>query len=124
MDRIVLTIPREREFGAVADLVIAGLGSRHDFTVEAIDDMQLALETLVEHDEQGDELTVRLEIEDGTLEAVVGPFERDAITAELQARGDDGSLGLRRVLETTVDTVRIAEHDNGCWVELRKTVGG
>ena len=31
-------------------------------------------------------------------------------------------LGLRRVLETSVDEVDVSERDGGQWVELKKTV--
>jgi len=39
--------------------------------------------------------------------------------AELEEEAGE-SLGLRRLLETVVDSVRIAERDGGPWIELRK----
>lgn len=122
MDHIVLTLPREREFGAVADLVLAGLASRLDLTLETIDDLQLALESLLECEVGDEQLTVRLEVHDGAIEAFVGPFRREAIEPELAAVPAGAGIGLRRVLETTVDSVRLAERDGDCWVELRKAV--
>ena len=110
MPRIVLTIPREREFSAVADLVLAGLASRLDLT----------LETLLERNEGAGELTVQLDYVAGMLEASVGPFERDEIEPAL-AR-DDAGIGLRRLLTTTVDTFDLAERDGACWIDLRKAV--
>lgn len=121
MSRIVLTIPREREFSAVADLVLAGLASRLDLTLETIDDLQLALETLLERNEGDGELTVELELVDGALEAVVGPFEREDIEPELTGDAGDG-IGLRRLLDTTVDDYGLSDREGGCWVELRKAV--
>ena len=122
MDRVVLTIPREREFSAVADLVLAGLGSRHDLTIDVIDDLQLALETLLEHEELDDELTLQLEIVGECVVASLGPFTRDALEAELD--GESGPrIGLRRVLDATVDGVAVVRRENQiCWVELRKEV--
>jgi hypothetical protein len=119
--RIVLTIPREREFSAVADLVLAGLASRLDLTLETIDDFQLALETLLERNEGAGELTVQLDYAAGMLEASVGPFDRDEIEPAL-AQGDDAGIGLRRLLTTTVDTFELAERDGVCWIDLRKAV--
>jgi anti-sigma regulatory factor (Ser/Thr protein kinase) len=120
--RIVLTIPREREFSAVADLVLAGLASRLDLTLETIDDLQLALESLLEREEGEGEITVSLTVVDGAIEASVGPFDRDDIEAELAAAGAAPGIGLRRLLDTTVDDVRLAEREGSCWVELRKEV--
>ncbi len=31
-------------------------------------------------------------------------------------------IGLRRVLDTTVDGVELSDRDGACWVELRKEV--
>lgn len=124
MARIELTLPREREFSAVADLVLAGIASRLDVTLEAIDDLQLALESLLERDEADDAtLTVRFDVEDGEIRASIGPFERSEIEPELAAVGVGAGIGLRRVLDSTVDEVELTERDGGCWVDLRKAVG-
>ena len=119
MQSIELTVPREREFSAVADLVLAGLASRLDLTLETIDDLQLALDTLLEDEEGDGEVTVRFELGDGAIHAVVGPFVRDRIEPQL-AGADSPGIGLRRLLDATVDTVELSERDGGCWVELRK----
>ncbi len=116
----MLTIPREREFSAVADLVLAGIASRLDLTLETIDDLQLALESLLEHDEGEGHVTVRFELVDGAIRASIGPFDRARIEPELTAVAAGGGIGLRRLLDTTVDSVSLAERDGSCWVELRK----
>jgi hypothetical protein len=122
VEHVVLTLPRDREFGAVADLVLAGLGSRLDLTIETIDDLQVALESLFECDAGGEQLTVRLELVDGAVQASVGPFRRLAIEQQLADSSDADGIGLRRVLETTVDAVELAERDGACWVNVRKVV--
>lgn len=119
---IELTIPREREFGAVADLVLAGIASRVDLTLETIDDLQLALESLLEHEEGDLALTVRFELVDGAVHASVGPFDRAGIEPALTGGQTDDGIGLRRVLDTTVDGVELSDRDGSCWVELRKEV--
>jgi anti-sigma regulatory factor (Ser/Thr protein kinase) len=123
VQQIELTIPREREFSAVADIVLAGIASRLDLTLETIDDLQLALESLLEHDEGDGHVTVRFELGDGSIHAAVGPFDRARIEPELAAAQAGAGIGLRRLLESTVDSVQLAERDGACWVELRKGIG-
>src|SRR5262249_56301885 len=47
-DRIVLTIPRNEGYENVAQLVIAGVAARLDFSYEFLDDLRTALETLLD----------------------------------------------------------------------------
>jgi hypothetical protein len=118
MDEFVVTIPREPTFSVVADLVVGGIAARHEFTLDVLDDLQLALDALLDHgDEEGD-VTVRLRVGDGDVALDVGPVP-DATVAELE-RDADASFGLRRVLEGTVDEITLAQRDGGVWVELRK----
>ena len=118
MEEIVVTIPRERPFGTVAGLVLGGVAARHGLTLEALDDLQLALETLLDRVDDDGEVNVVLRVDEGTLGASVGPFPHDTV-AELEHE-PDGTLGLRRLLETTVGTVELSERDEGWWVELTK----
>ena len=53
---------------------------------------------------------------DGELETVVGPLTAKVLD-EIEREGEDG-LGLRRVLESTVDDI----HVDGAWVRLTKKV--
>lgn len=119
MDAITVTIPRERPFGAVAGLVLGGVAARHELTLDVLDDLQLALDTLLDRTEgtRGD-INLELRVADGSFEASVGPFARAAV-AELEQEADE-RLGLRRLLTTVVDTVGVTDRDGDCWVELRK----
>ena len=118
-DRITLTMPRERPFFGVARLVLAGLATRLDVTVEHLEDLELALDGLLERREGAEEITVFLEVADEELQASVGPFRGANIRAELE--GDPGeSLSLRRLLNAVVDAYEIADRDDGTWVQLRK----
>lgn len=119
MDSVTITIPREGPFAAVTGLVVGGLAARHDVTLEHLDDVQLALGSLLEHDEDDDgEVTVVLRIAGETIEAAVGPLGA-ATVAELEREAGEG-LGLRRLLEAVVDEFSLGERDGGTWVELRK----
>jgi hypothetical protein len=119
-DRIVLTIPRDEGFESVAQLVLAGVAARLNFSYEVVDDLGTALATLLERREESGELTVELEVGEDTVKAALGPFGGVGLRAELE-RPDDG-VGLRRVLETVVDKFATVEREGGDWIELEKRV--
>lgn len=119
-DEITLRLPRERPFFGVAHLVLGGLAVRLDLSFEELEDVQVALAELLEQQETEEEITVVLRFEDGTIHAVLGPFD-ESLQAELTREGGDG-VGLRRVLETVVDAIELTDRDGAPWVELRKRV--
>jgi uncharacterized protein YecA (UPF0149 family) len=51
-DEITLTLPRDRNYYEIAHLVLGGLAVRHNLTVESLEDLQVALDELLEHDEE------------------------------------------------------------------------
>ncbi len=119
MDEFTITIPRERPFTTVAGLVLGGIAARHDVTLDVLDDLQLAFDALLEHnDENGGAIDIVLRIAEGEIEASVGPVD-DATAKELAQDAGEG-LGLRRLLETVVDDVSLSERNGGSWVDLRK----
>ena len=119
MDEFTIQIPRERPFSVVADLVVGGIAARHDVTLDVLDDVQLALDSLLEHDEADErEVEIVLRVAGDTIEARVGPLA-PATAAALQEEAGDG-IGLRRLLDTTMDSVTVSERDGGAWVDLRK----
>jgi hypothetical protein len=119
-DRIVLTIPRYEGFENVAQLVLAGVAARLNFTYEVMDDLGTALTTLLERRGEGGELTVELEVGKDIVTAALGPFRGDVLRAELDRQ--DGGVGLRRVLETFVDSFGTIEREGADWIKLEKRV--
>lgn len=117
-DEITLTIPREPGFDRVAHLVLSGLAVRLNLTIENLEDLQIALDTLLERNDEGGELTVTMTPRDGELSARVGPLPPRLLDELERDAAGEGGLGLRRVLETTVDDVFV----DGTWVELTKKV--
>jgi len=116
-DEIRLVIPAEEEFRPVAHLVTGGLALRLDMTYDALDDLQTGIDALLAlRDDPGD-VVVSLDVGEGALHATVGPFQGDALRG---LERDEGELGLRRVLETVVDTFEVEERDGGAYVELIK----
>jgi anti-sigma regulatory factor (Ser/Thr protein kinase) len=120
-DVVTLKLPREQEFFGVAHLVLGGLAARLDLTYDILDDMTTAIDELLERRESSEDVTLSVRIEEDALTASVGPFD-ERIAGELQSEG--GGLGLRRVLETVVDSVEVSERDGARWVELHKSLGG
>ena len=117
-DEIILTIPREESFHEVAHLVLGGVAARLDLTFESLDDLETALEAVLERSGDQGDLTVRLRIEDGSINAAVGPLAVDTVRAELERDPGDG-VTLRRILDTVVDAYEL---DGDGWIELTKQV--
>ena len=118
-DVVTLQLPRERDFFGVAHLVLGGLGARLDLTYDVLEDMTTAIDELLNRREQSEDVTLTVQIEEDAIVATVGPFS-GSVAEELRA--SDPGLGLRRVLETSVDAVDVSERDGTQWVELRKSL--
>jgi hypothetical protein len=120
-DQITLTLPRERPFFGVARLVLGGLATRLDVTVEHLEELELALDGLLERRDGAEEITLTLDITGSELHATVGPFRGGDLRAELEGEPGD-ALSLRRLLDAVVDDYQASDRDDGTWVELRKRV--
>ncbi len=118
-DRVRLTVPREPRYFAVAHLVLGGLALRQNLTLEALEDLQLAVDEILGRESGEGAVTLELRLVEGSLEARLGPFDASTLRADLDA-GDDRRLGLRRVLDSTVDSVTVETGEDGDWVLLRK----
>ena len=119
MDEISLTLPADQAFHRVAHLVLGGLAVRLDLTYETLEDLELALDALLERFGNAGEVELRIHVLDGELRTIVGPFR--SVRAELEQPGE-GSLGLSRILETVCDQVEVTERDGSEWVELTTRV--
>jgi hypothetical protein len=110
MDTIVLTVPAERRFLGVVNLVLGGLGSRLDLPFERIDDLQLAVDSVLA---QGDPmvsgtLTIEVDVEESRLAVRVGPL----------VDGGASDDGLKRVLGTLVSSAWPLDRHGREWIEL------
>lgn len=119
-DVVTLQLPDGRDFRAVAHLVLGGFATRLELTYDVLDDIQTALDELLERRNGVGDVTLSLRVHEGAVHATVGPFT-DEVVDELRNERERG-LGLRRVLETVVDGVAVEERDGGHWVELTKRV--
>jgi anti-sigma regulatory factor (Ser/Thr protein kinase) len=120
-DEITLTMPRDRAFFSVAHLVLGGVGVRLNLTIETLEDLQLALDAILERDQEPGDVTIALRLNDQTIETEIGPFG-DGVRKELE-RGREEEVGLRRILDTLVDEVELTQGEGGDWVKLHKSIG-
>ncbi len=120
VDEIELTLPADDAFHRVAHLVLGGLASRHDLTVESLEDLTLALDTLLDrYGDHVEDVTFRMRIGDEHIRIDVGPFSGVDVRDEIERVSAD-SLDLHRILSAVVDDVSVDERDGAQWVELEK----
>ena len=111
-DQVELVFPAEGRFRGIGRLVVSGLASRFELPVDRVNDLVLAVETLLLGDISGAEVTLQAVVEDESLCLRLGPFARDTTADE----------GVVRLLTPLVDTVANVPHAaGGNWIEL--TVG-
>ena len=117
MDEISLTLPADNAFHGVAHLVLGGLAVRLDLTLEHLEDLELALDALLERTASDGDVTVRVRVLDQELKTSVGPFR--SVRHELESTDQ---LNLARILATVCDEVEVTDRDGSEWVELTKRV--
>jgi hypothetical protein len=106
-DRISLTIPADERFRPVSTLVLGGVGTRLDLPYERMDDLQLALLSLLEAVE-GREANVEIVAGEDALDVTVGPLRAGS--------GEDA--GLERVVSRLVDGRAVDARDGEEWITL------
>jgi hypothetical protein len=116
-DEITLLVPAEEDFRPIVHLVIGGLAVRLDLTIDALEDLRVALDALLSRRDDAGDVHVGIVFDDTAMRATVGPLP-PSVVDELEQHA--GELGLRRVLETVCDTFELAERNDGVWVELKK----
>jgi hypothetical protein len=123
-DVIELRTPVGREWDAVSRLVLAGIAGRLELSVEELDDLQLAVERLLlEAGPADEEVHLLFEVDRGEgVRLRIGPLrERHAAAALHERDSSSGRIGLRRILDTVVDSVSVEDGpDGGVVVRLEK----
>jgi hypothetical protein len=100
--------------------VLGGLVIRLDLTIEHLEDLQLALDAVLERAREAETVTIALRPADGEIEAAIWPM-RDGVAEELETSGGE-AVGLRRMLDTLVDRVELVSGEGGDWLKLTKRV--
>lgn len=109
IDAITITVPSDRRYLGVLNLVLGGLGTRLDLPYERVDDLQLAVDSVLAAGRPA-EAEVRLEAEalEDRLLLRLGPL----------AAGTSVEPGLRRVLEPLVGTAERLDRDGREWLSI------
>ena len=124
-DTIVLTIPHARPYHGVVRLVVGGLAARLDLPLEALEDVQLAVESLLANRAcaAGDAVTLEVTVGEDSLEIAVGPFDRVRIGGELERDPEEqDGVGLGRLLSTVMGGYEVDQRDGGGWVRMRRPI--
>jgi hypothetical protein len=122
-DAITLSIPHAKPYHGVARLVVGGLAARLDLSYEHLEDLQLALESVLERDGYvvGNEVSVRLVVGEDSVIMTIGPLDPSELRADLERESEDG-ISLSRLLSTLVEEVTLEDVDGGHWLRLEKRV--
>jgi hypothetical protein len=97
--------------------VVGGLAVRFELTFEQLEDLQVALGALLDCCGDGEEITIRVALEGGSMRLAVGPFDGPKLADDLDREPADGP-SVERVLGAVADKVERVERDDGMWVEL------
>jgi hypothetical protein len=107
-DRITLTIPADGRFRAVPTLVLGGIGTRLDLPYEKMDDLQLAILSMLDAVD-GDEATLDVDAGEGGVAITIGPLRP----------GSANDAGLERVVSRLVDEIAGTTRDGAEWMTIR-----
>jgi hypothetical protein len=113
VDRVVVEFPAAAGYRGVGRLVLGGLSSRLELPIDRVEELLLALESLITQELAGDTVTMEAAAGASELRARVGPFTSSQLADESVAR----------VLRPLVDTVSEEDAAGGFWVELGVSVG-
>ncbi|MEZ5101999.1 MAG: hypothetical protein R3C15_19800 [Thermoleophilia bacterium] len=126
-DSVVLTLPRGEPFVAVARLVVGGLAARLELPFDGMDDVQLAVESVLADacaDGYAGEVTVALAIEPDRIVARIGPLEEQVAARAVDRDGGLDGVPLGRLLASLVDEIEDEPSDQGPWLALHKHTPG
>jgi len=111
-ETILLTVPAGARGAGVVALVLGGLGSRLDLSIDRVDELTLAADVLgaaALHER----LELAMTVEDDRLLMRIGPLEDGAV----------GGRARRRVLEPLVDRVGVVAYEGSEYAELELARG-
>ncbi len=126
-DTVVLTFPRMPKYYTVARLVLGGMAAPFQVPIDTIDDLQLALSTVLDRDDiqvVGD-VVLRMEIDGESLSLTVGNIDTASLseTGIENATGEPDAFTLGHILGTLVDNLQVIEVGGHSEVSMTKYVG-
>ena len=100
---------------------MGALAARLELPYEQMDDLQLAVETILrEQTERGSVVTLEVNVGHELLEVAVGPVKE---TSPAETGTEDG-LTRGRLLGVLVDRVELVERDGRTWLRLEESIAG
>jgi hypothetical protein len=120
---IELRIPNQKPYHGVARLVVGGLAARLELSFETLEDLQLALVSVLEADgyAAGDEICVQLDVADEQIQMSIGPLQGEPLRKDLDAAGDE-TIGMGRLLGALVENVGVEKREDGDWLHFTKAI--
>jgi hypothetical protein len=123
-DRIEIEAPLEAGYQGVIRLIVGGVAEQASFGFEAMDDLQLAIERLLAETAGEGQVRISFEVSDQSIRTRVGPLRERRLAEVLQAPdGDTGTLSLRRILSTVVDSFGVEQSEDGQIVVRMEKLG-
>ena len=125
-ERVELELPLASDWVGVVRMVMGGIGERLELRFDELDDVQLAVERLLDEatppsSEAGARVTIAFELDPDCLRVQLGPLAAAGVGAALGQEPRPGEFGLRRVLETVVDSFGVVDGGEGrSFVTLEK----
>jgi hypothetical protein len=102
-DSVLVEFPATEGYRGVGRLVLGGLASRFELPVDRVEDLLLAVESLLMHGVVGDTVMLEVEAGDDGLRVRLGPFADGAVRDPAVAR----------VVTTLVDEAHETPSENG-----------
>lgn len=125
-DQIALELPLDRALIGVARLVVGGLGARLDLPFEALDDLQLVVETVLDAEttatHSGGSSGIRLvaRVTETSVAIELFPIESNLTHRPVGAAA--AGLSLDQICSSLVDRHRIVEESGSRRLLLEKTI--
>ena len=107
-DRTTVEFPASAGFRSVGRLVLGGVAARFELPLDRVDDLLLAVDSLLLQETLGERIKLETEATPTELRVRLGSFRP----------GQTEDPAVRRVLTRLVDTVREEHADGGATVEL------
>ncbi|GAB4250952.1 MAG: hypothetical protein Kow00129_11840 [Thermoleophilia bacterium] len=129
-DSVTLEIPRERDFIPILHMVLGGIGLRRNMSFDALDDLQLAVDSLLDEDQvEGDGvLALNVEMSEDSvhirLEGLRNPVLRATLEeGKVPAGAQNRCLDVCVLLRSLVDVFSVQGTDGPTFaVVLEKSV--
>ncbi len=126
-DTVSLTIPRAQEFFPLFNMLLGGIATRRDLSLEALDDLQLAVDNVILEDRGStDDLFLAVTLEEDALEIVISPLSDPDLHSTLvhgavSVDAADRCIDVCLLLSPLVDRYVVRDLDSGTFaLELRK----